>query len=92
MILFELVSFCIPLEVRVRLTAGLFDLDDLMEEHNSRSLYISGRRYLHPREEDRTLGKIDMILVLSIALVKLAMMVVWALVVRARSRAGAVPW
>ena len=92
MILFELVSFCIPLKVRVRLTAGLFDLDDLMEEYDSRSLYISGRRYLHPREEDQTLRKVDMILVLSIALVKLAVMVVWALVVRARSRAGAVPW
>jgi len=78
--------------VRVRLTAGLFDLDDLMEEYDSRSLYISGRRYLHPREEGQTLGKVEMILVLSIALVKLAVMVVWALVVRARSRAGAVPW
>ena len=92
MILFELVSFCIPLKVRVRLTAGLFDLDDLMEEYDSRSLYISGRRYLYPREDDRALEKVDMILMLSIALVKRAIMVVWALVVRARSRAGAIPW
>ena len=76
----------------MRLTAGLFDLDDLMEEYDSKSLYISGRRYLHPQEEDQTLGKVEMILVLSIALVKLVVMVVWALVVRARSRAGAVPW